>query len=105
MSAPTIQGRIPSGSGQITGTFTHEEAKDLSLILRSGSLPIPIKIISKEVIGPTLGKELLDKGLFALLTGLIAIFVFMVFRYRFSGLIAFIALLVNGLIIFAILAP
>lgn len=105
MSYPNIQDRIGGGSGQITGSFNHDEAKDLALILRSGSLPVPVAFISEEVIGPTMGKESMRASLYALLLSLLAITIFMTVRYRLKGLIASIALAMNGILIFAILAP
>lgn len=105
MSAPNINERIPSGSGQISGSFTPAEAKDLSLILRSGSLPVPVKIISEEVIGPSMGRESLALSIKALLYSILAIGIFMMLRYRLSGTFASVALILNAFIIFAILAP
>ena len=103
MSAPTINARI-FGSGMISGNFTFEEAKDLSLILKSGSLPVPIQIVSKSVVGPTMGKELLEKSFFALILGVVIVISFMLIWYRFAGIVACLALFVNGWMIFAILA-
>jgi preprotein translocase subunit SecD len=105
MSAPKINDRIPSGNGQITGSFTQLEAKDLSLILRSGSLPVPTEIATEEVIGPTMGKEALGMSLRGLAVSLLVILVFMALRYRLSGVIASFALSLNGLFIFAVLIP
>lgn len=104
LSAPVIREKIPTGSVQISGNFTHEEARDLALVLRSGSLKVPISVISKEVVGPSLGKELLREGVQSLFLGLLLVGVVMVLRYRLSGLIACITLLINGLMVFAILA-
>ncbi|MBN8215879.1 MAG: protein translocase subunit SecD [Spirochaetes bacterium] len=105
MSSPNINERIGGGSGQITGSFTHEEAKDLALILRSGSLPVSVKLISEEVIGPTMGWESLTLSVKALMMSLLAITLFMALRYRLKGIIAAIALGLNAILIFAILAP
>jgi preprotein translocase subunit SecD len=105
MSSPNINEKIGGGSGQITGSFSHDEAKDLALILRSGSLPVPVGLISEEVIGPTMGWESLTMSLKALMFSLMAITLFMAIRYRLKGLIAAIALGLNALLIFAILAP
>jgi preprotein translocase subunit SecD len=105
MSAPKINERIPSGSGRITGNFNHEEARDLSLILRSGSLPVPISIISQEVIGPSMGREDLIRSAKALFAGLLIVIGFMLIWYRLAGLVASIALILNGVGILALLAP
>ncbi|HBE03233.1 MAG: protein-export membrane protein SecD [Spirochaetes bacterium GWF1_41_5] len=104
-SAPRINERISGGSGQITGSFTPEEAKDLALILKAGSLPVPIAIIEEEMIGPSMGRDLLQKSIKALLAGILLVIVFMLIFYRSSGLIASIALLLNGFLIIAVLAP
>ena len=103
-STPTINAQI-FNRGQIDGSFSVEEAKDLSLILRSGYLPGAVKIISKEVIGPKLGRESLQRSLKAMFFGLACVFGFMIFRYRFSGLVASLALLLNGVFVLALLAP
>ncbi len=103
-SMPKIGGRI-FGQGQIDGGFNAQEATDLALILKSGSLPGKLSIVSKEVIGPKLGQESLLKSLKAMFFGIIAIFIFMIFRYRLSGLIASLALILNGMVVLALLAP
>jgi len=105
MSAPNINERIPSGNGVITGSFSRDEAKDLSLILRSGSMPVPIRIISQDVIGPTLGKEQLLLSRNALFAGLLLVVIFIVLRYRVAGLVTAFALTLNGVGILALLAP
>ncbi len=104
MSAPNINQPIPGGRGEISGSFTVEEAKDLALILKSGSLPVPIKIISKELIGPKIGEDLRQKGVNSLTLGLVLIFLFLLIRYRASGIIASTAMLFNGFIVVAFLS-
>ena len=103
ISAPNINARI-SGNGQITGNFDFEEAQDLANVLKSGSLPTEVKIISKNIVGPTMGEELMIKSFKALAFGLLAVIIFMLIWYRTSGVIACFALLVNGWMIFAVLA-
>lgn len=94
MSAPVIRSRITS-SGQITGRFTTEEANDLAVVLRAGALPAPVSIVEESVIGPTLGKESIDKTLVAGIVSFTAVGLFMIFRYALSGFIAVIALIFN----------
>src|SRR5689334_21826228 len=62
-SAPNIQERIPRGQGSITGTFTEEEAQNLSIVLRSGALPAPVNVIEERTIGPSLGQDSIDRGI------------------------------------------
>ncbi|WP_035588372.1 protein translocase subunit SecD [Hippea jasoniae] len=99
-SAPVIQSRIGGGRGQITGNFTLEEAHDLALVLRSGSLPAPVKILQKVTIGPSLGKISIEKGKKAMIFGALAVIIFMIFYYRLSGLLADVAMALNIVIIF-----
>jgi preprotein translocase subunit SecD len=94
MSAPVIRSRITS-SGQITGRFTTEEANDLAVVLRAGALPAPVGIIEETVIGPTLGKESIDKTLTAGIVSFVLVGLFMIFRYAVSGFIAVVALIFN----------
>ncbi|MFQ5579910.1 MAG: protein translocase subunit SecD [Nitrospiria bacterium] len=94
-SAPRIQEKISGGRAQITGTFTTQEAKDLAIILRAGSLPAPVKVIQNVTVGPSLGKDSIRKGLFALILGSFLVVVFMVVYYRLSGLLADFAMMLN----------
>ena len=66
-SAPVIQERISGGRAQITGTFTTQEANDLAIVLRAGALPAPLKIIQDLTVGPSLGKDSIEKGVQATL--------------------------------------
>ena len=86
ITAPVIREAITGGSGQITGSFTNESANNLAIILKSGSLPTEIKIIQEKQIGPTLGREGVNKGVYASLIALIAITLFMIVYYKVSGL-------------------
>jgi len=92
-SAPVIRDRISGGNAQISGGFSNEEAKDLALVLRAGALPAPVKIIEERTIGPSLGKESIEKSVKAGLFGLGAVVLFMCFYYRLCGVIASIGLL------------
>ncbi len=108
-SAPYIQSQITS-NGQITlgsgrnpqDQFT--EASQIALVLRSGALPAPVTIAAESTVGATLGPELVTKGTRAALIGLLAVLVFMVVYYRASGLIADVALVLNGLLVLSAMA-
>ncbi len=102
ISAPTIQAAITDGSAVITGNFTTEEAKNLATRLNSGALPVPIKLISQQNVGATLGKESVQKSLIAGLIGLLMIALFMIMYYRFPGLLAVLALLIYAIVALAI---
>jgi len=91
-SAPVIKGRIGGGKGIIEGNFTADEAKDLALVLRSGALPAPLKIIDRYVVGPSLGADTIRKGMTSALVGTLAVLAYIGFYYRMSGLIADLAL-------------
>jgi preprotein translocase subunit SecD len=93
-SAPNIRTRIGS-RGQIEGRFTSQEAADLAVVLRSGSLPIPVVIEEERTVGPALGADSIQRGLRASALGLGLIIVFIVIYYRMSGGFAAIALLAN----------
>jgi preprotein translocase subunit SecD len=94
-SAPVIQERISGGRAQITGTFTTQEANDLAIVLRAGALPAPLKIIQDLTVGPSLGKDSIDKGVRATLLAGAMVVVFMIVYYRLSGVIADFALILN----------
>ncbi len=93
LSAPTIQARLDSG-GTITGNFTQDEAQTLALQLRSGSLPIPLRVVSSETVGATLGQESVSLSIRAGVVGVIIILSFMLINYRVPGIAASLALLV-----------
>ncbi len=103
-SAPVVNTEIPSGSSEITGNFTIEEAKDLANILKAGSLPAPVKIVEEAIIGPTLGKKAQAQGIASMGLGLGLVILFMVFYYAKGGLIANVALLFNILFVLGVLA-
>ncbi|MEO0619069.1 MAG: protein translocase subunit SecD [Pseudomonadota bacterium] len=103
ISAPRIISAIPTGSGQITGNFTVEQANILAIQLRSGSLPVKPSIIQEASVGPTLGADSVAGGLNAGLIGLAGVLFFMLLAYGFFGIFANIALLANiGLILGAL---
>ncbi|MDP6418353.1 MAG: protein translocase subunit SecD [Candidatus Krumholzibacteria bacterium] len=103
-SAPVIQGRIGQGRGTITGGFSAEEANDLAIVLRAGALPASMKVVEERTVGPSLGRDSIEKGFRAGLWGFISVIVFMLIYYRGSGLIATGALILNLLIVMAIMA-
>ena len=102
ISEPVVQQEITGGHAQITGEFTHDQAKKIVDLLNAGALPVPAKIMEENTVGPTLGADSLDKSKFAGIVGLGAVMLFMVLYYRVPGLIADIALIIYSLIVFAI---
>ncbi len=104
-SAPVVQGEIPGGNSQISGSFEIEEAKDLANVLVAGKMPVPTRIVEEEVVGPTLGQEAINKGLVSIVGGFLLIILFMIGYYSSSGWIANLAVLLNVLIILGVLVP
>ncbi len=102
ISEPVVQQEITGGNAQITGDFTHDQAKKIVDLLNAGALPVPAKIIEENTVGPTLGADSLDKSKVAGIIGLGAVMLFMLFWYRVPGFIANIALVIYSLIVFAI---
>ncbi len=98
-SAPVIQDRIAGGKARITGSFTLNDAKDLAIALRAGSLPAPVKIIEERTVGPTLGADSIRTGLISMMVGGFLVILFMVIYYKNAGLIADLALLINIILI------
>ncbi len=103
-SAPVIQEKIVGGRARITGNFSMDEAKDLAVVLRAGSLPAPVKLLEERTVGPSLGRDLVKWGIFSLILGFVLVVAFMVFYYNLSGAIADLALFMNVVIIFAVLS-
>ena len=103
-SAPVIQGKIPNGRAQITGIGDMEEAKQLSVILRAGSLPAPMEIAELRSVGPTLGEQNIRNGLIAAITAFILVIAFIAAYYRLSGVFADIALFLNLVITLSFLS-
>lgn len=101
ISIPVVQTEIPDGSAVISGKFTPQEAKLLVTRLNSGALPVPIKLISQQTIGASLGQESLVKSLVAGVYGLIAVALFMILFYRLPGVVSVAALVVYVLIVLA----
>ena len=104
-SFPTVQNEIAGGNSQITGHFTVEEAKDLANTLKSGKMPAPARIIEESVVGPSLGREAIQSGLWSFALGFVLILIYMIFYYGWiPGLIADAALVCNVFLLVGILA-
>ena len=104
-SAPGVSsGPISGGRSEITGNFSLNEAIDLANVLRAGKLPAAAEIIQSEIVGPSLGKEAIQSGIYSFIIALIFVLVWMVFYYGFAGIFADVALVLNILLIFGILA-
>jgi preprotein translocase subunit SecD len=103
-SAPVIQERIAGGNAQITGSYGMDEAKDLSIVLKAGALPAPLKMLQNVTVGPSLGSDSIEAGKMAGIAGTIAVAIFMIIYYRLSGVIADIALLLNIILLFGAMA-
>ena len=102
ISAPRIDSAITGGRGVITGRFTLDEANQLAIQLRYGSLPIPLKVVTSQSVGPTLGQDSLNKSLVAGAIGLSVVILYMAFFYRLPGIVADLALVCYALITFAL---
>ncbi len=104
ISAPNVREPIPSGKAQISGDFSAEEVQDLVIKLKAGALPIPVKLIETRVVGPSLGKDSIDKSKVAGVIGFAFIIAFMVLYYRLPGFLADIALAIYAPLTLAVLA-
>ncbi|MGP4101039.1 protein translocase subunit SecD [Nonomuraea sp. KM90] len=94
---------IPGGSADITGSFTHEEARDLAVLIKGGALPVPLQLVEQRTVGPTLGAAAIDASARAAVAGLVLTAVFIVAAYRLAGLLSVLALACYGLISYAAL--
>ena len=103
ISAPNIREAITGGTGTISGGFSFQEATDLALLLRSGALPAPINIVEERTVGPDLGKDSINAGVFSLIIGFILVIMFMFIKYRIFGLVSNISLIANLFMIVGIL--
>ena len=103
ISAPNIVEPIIGGAGQITGDFTFQSATDLALLLRSGALPAPMKIIEERTVGPGLGQDSINAGILSLIIGFLLVVLFMTVKYKIFGLIANVTLITNLLLLIGIL--
>jgi len=103
LSAPIIREAIVGGAGQISGDFTFQSATDLALLLRSGALPAPLNIIEERTVGPDLGKDSIDAGILSLIIGFFLVVSFMLYKYRFFGIIANLTLIINLFLLIGVL--
>ena len=103
ISAPVIRDAITGGQGTISGNFTFQSATDLSLLLRSGALPAPLSVVEERTVGPDLGQDSIDAGVFSLIIGFFLVIIFMIIKYRLFGLIANISLISNLLMLIGFL--
>ena len=103
VSAPQIREPILGGNGQISGDFDLQSASDLALLLRSGSLPAPLNIIEERTVGPDLGEDSIKAGAISLMIGFMLVIAYMIFKYRFLGIIADTALIVNLILLLGVL--
>ena len=104
ISAPAVQSPITGGSGQISGGFTEQEAKDLATVLNAGALPVDLSVQSVTTISPTLGTESLHQGIVAGLLGLLLLFAYMLFYYRLLGIVAILGMSIWAILAFALIA-
>ncbi len=95
-SAPTVQSEITGGNSQITGRFTTEDTRDLANVLKSGKMPAPAKIVSEEIVGPSLGAESIQQGILSCIIAFVILMVYMIMMYGFvPGMVANCALILN----------
>ncbi len=103
-SNPVVETRITGGRSSIDGLESRQEAQDIVTILRSGSLPAPVNIISERTVGPSLGEASIRAGLISVTLGFLLVVLFMILYYHTAGVVANIALLLNLILILGILA-
>lgn len=104
-SAPVIQSRIPDGNAMITTNEVNpDEARDLAIVLRSGALPAPVKIVEERSVDATLGSDSIRRGIIAIIIGAVAVLLFMLVYYSTGGLLVDVALMFNLLFLLAVLA-
>lgn len=103
ISAPRVNERISGGRAQISGRFSAEEARSLSIMLRAGALPVGVQVLENRSVGPSLGSDSIRGGQFAGMVGIIAVFVYMILFYRLLGVTADISLCTTMLLLFAMM--
>ncbi len=104
ISAPRINSPILGGTGQISGSFTVQEAQDLALLMRAGALPAPLKVLEERTVGPGLGADSILAGERATIIAILLVMAFMFIAYSFFGAIANIAVIFNLILLFAALS-
>ena len=103
-SAPVIRDRIPGGHAIIEGNFDIKEARDLAIVLRAGALPAPVHVAEERTVGPSLGQDSIRKGITSFVVGGSLVVLFMLVYYKFAGVLADMALVLNVLYLIALLA-
>ena len=103
-SAPTVQGKIPSGEGRITGMGSDDEAADLAIVLRAGALPAPVSIVEERTVGPSLGRDSIESGKKAAMAGFVLVILFMMIYYKLSGVLACFAMVLAMAMILGVMA-
>ncbi|MFZ0890446.1 MAG: protein translocase subunit SecD [Candidatus Binataceae bacterium] len=103
-SAPVIKERIPGGKVSITGRFSIDEAHDLAIVLRSGSLPAPVEIVEERTVGPSLGRDSIRQGELSFVVGALAVLIFMLVYYSGAGVVADLGLTLNILLLICVMA-
>ncbi len=103
-SAPRVNGEIPNGSSQITGGFKKEEADDLAIVLKSGTMSAPAHIIQDDVVGPSLGKESINNAFLSFIIAFIGVLLYMGLYYNRAGMVANVALFTNVFFLFGVFA-
>ncbi|MBO7132995.1 MAG: protein translocase subunit SecDF [Bacteroidales bacterium] len=103
-SFPRVNDEIKGGRSQITGDFTLTEATDLANVLKAGKMTAPAIILSKEVVGPSLGQKAIDSGMYSFIIAFILVLIYMIFYYNKAGIVADVALICNLFLIFGVMA-
>jgi preprotein translocase subunit SecD len=103
-SAPSIQSKIALGQGEITGSFTREEAEELAKVLRAGALPASLRYLQELTVGASLGKDSVRAGVMAMIGGMSFLAIFLILYYRLSGVNAIVALVANIVILLGAMA-
>jgi preprotein translocase subunit SecD len=103
-SAPVVRSKITGGNSQIEGMANIQEAKLLEIVLKAGALPAPLSIIEERTVGPSLGEDSIQKGIYSSIIALILVASFMIFYYHFAGSVADLALLFNMLFVLGVMA-
>ncbi len=103
-SYPVVNGEIAGGQSEISGSFTIEEATDLTNVLKSGKLPAPATIVQEQVVGPSLGAATIQAGMISFLIAFLLVLLYMIFFYKGAGLVADLALLANVVLLFGTLS-
>lgn len=103
-SAPVIRDRIAGGRASITGNFDIKEARDLAVVLRTGALPVPLTLAEERTVGPSLGRDSIRQGVLSFVVGSTLVLLFMILYYKFAGVLADIAVILNIVLLLAALA-